>query len=259
MFRYLFLITTWCYCFASDPLLEDRMRLFYEPDNVTLQDVFLEKLQASCPLKFKGNKRLVLGLGTGRCGSVSLTTLLRAQEGCYAAHESLPLLKWTGENKRLLFHKKRLDTLLRAHEVVAEVAHYYLPYVEQILTWYPDARVIVLKRDRAQTVNSFKKMVPHLNHWMDTGAKKNAWDETFPTFRAHSKTEAIEKYWDLYYQTIEALMKKYPGHIRLYATEDLNQPLNQLEILEFCGIKLPRIISNLRCNALNNRDGVGLY
>lgn len=241
-------------CYGNAPTHDDCMRLYHDPDNVTYQQTFLTKLQSICPKKHETKGQLILGLGSGRCGSLSLANLLRAQEGCYSTHESLPHIQWKGGESRLFFHKKRLDMLLKTHPFVVEVAHYYLPYFEQIIKWYPKVRVIVLKRNRAATIASFEKAVPHLNHWMNTGAKPNVWDEMFPNFEASSRAEAIGMYWDLYYKMIDELIKKYPEHVRLYAIEDLNNPLKQMEMLEFCGIKLPRVVTNLHHNAWQNRQ-----
>ena len=43
--------------------------------------------------------RIVLGIGTGRCATASLATLLNEQEDSSVSHEVRPLLPWNTENR----------------------------------------------------------------------------------------------------------------------------------------------------------------
>ena len=96
------------------------------------------------------NKKLIFGLGTGRCGTVSLSELLNIQAGFAVTHESEPLLPWEFDKKAI---EKKLEQLLQYEgAVVGDVAFYYLPYVEYILSGYANAKFICLKRDKAETL-----------------------------------------------------------------------------------------------------------
>ena len=116
-----------------------------------------------------GAVSFVLGIGTGRCGTTSLTRLLKAQPGVHATHEARPLLPWNPRKSK----ENVVDRVCRLvaaapprARIVADVALYYLPYVATILRHWPATRVICLRRDRAEVIESFARKVRE--HWGDT-------------------------------------------------------------------------------------------
>jgi hypothetical protein len=133
--------------------------------------------------------QLVFGMGTGRCGTVTLAQLLRAQPGCGAtfSHEQHPLLPWTQPSSRALLRaadarvRHLLQRRLRwdargadagkqpgaahATPLVGDVASFYLPYTEAILAIEPAARFIILQRSRAAVAASFARKDPGVDLW----------------------------------------------------------------------------------------------
>lgn len=246
--------------FGEQTLAHYRNILLRQPDHSEAQVGFLrvldvQKKEVTPP----SSSHLVLGMGTGRCGTTSLTILLRHQDDCFAAHESPPIVQWECGKRRIAFHRARFNRLLEMHPVVGAVAHWWLPYFEQIKAWYPNVRAVVMKRDRAQTVRSYDTITGPLNHWIIGAGRPSLWDDCYPHFDAKTKQEAIGMYWDLYYTQAEALVKKYPEHIRIYAMEDLNSEEKQKEMLTFLGFKTPKTLSQVHYNSAKKRDGQALY
>jgi hypothetical protein len=88
----------------------------------------------------------VLGLGTGRCGTRSFAKLLK-EWGMPASHEKYRLM-WLPDKKQLWF----LVRYLRA-----DVAFYWLNYVDLVLEKCPDAKFICLKRPKKDTLDSYMR------------------------------------------------------------------------------------------------------
>lgn len=165
-------------------------------------------------------------MGTGRCGTQSLARLLTRQPATRVSHERRPLLPWDTRqsphpmaNRFLGLAKARLYA-----RHVGDVALFYLPYVEEILHAFPDARVICLRRSRAETVESFVRWmhvcygVGRVNHWRAdrTGLVHSIWDPCFPRYDVETLDEALGLYWDEYYRRAEALVRLYPDNVRIF-------------------------------------------
>ena len=56
-----------------------------------------------------------------------------------------------------------------------------------------------------------------------------------------SKSEAIGKYYDMYYEEAEILKKEFPDQFGIYEIEDLNNHEGVKSILSFCNIEEPHM------------------
>ena len=197
-------------------------------------------------------KQLIIGLGSGRCGTVSLYRLLNLQRDSYIKHESKPMLTWIYDKEKI---DDKLEKILGKNKrYVGDVASYYLPYVEDILNKNQFTKFIILKRTRDEVVKSFLRKTEKnkWNHWKENSKKKeaNKWDSIFPKYNLDSKEEGIRRYWKEYYEKSENLLKKYPKNIKIFNIEDLNSRTKVKDILDFSGIREEdqRIIQNIREN-----------
>ena len=155
-------------------------------------------------------------------------------------------------------------------EIMGDIAYYYLQYVEDILKINQGVKFICIKRDKEKTVNSWVKKTtisrwPSLwiadrfksiitgtpfykskNHWQEhdgsTWELDPVWDKTFPNFKAHSKKEAISKYWDYYYNKAASLVDKYPVNVKVFPIDDMSSKSGQTRILEFIGIPEDKMV-----------------
>lgn len=187
-------------------------------------------------------KRLVLGIGTGRSGTVSLANLLDAAPGTHITHEALPRLPWEYAEAPLAQHLKQFRE--RSEAIVGDVASYWLPYIEEILRRWEDVRIIYVERERAAVVDSFViKMKGKKNHWMHHNGRRwrrdRNWDQCFPKYDVDDMATAIGLYWDEYAARAHALCDTYPDHIRGWKMEDaLNTEAGAAEIARFIDIDL---------------------
>lgn len=181
------------------------------------------------------DKNLVIGLGSGRCGTVSLRDLLNHQ-GFNAVHE-LKLMPWFPDYE--ICNAVIKDILIRKSDLVADIGYYYLPYVLYIAIKYPTTKFVCLQRDKEEVINSFLKFSKY-NYWSYPyiDREKTEWDSTFPTYHNLSKAEAISQYWGDYYKTVRSLVKIIPDNIQLF---DMNKTFNeedgQRKLFEFIGIE----------------------
>ena len=103
-------------------------------------------------------KTLVIGLGTGRCGTRTFASVLNDQIDSDVTHEGLPL------GKKMFFRRPlpwRVNSFLgrktinkiayRPAKLVGDVALYYLPYIHEWL-WY-------ISTSNAQIYKQIKSLV----------------------------------------------------------------------------------------------------
>lgn len=211
-------------------------------------------------------KRLVLGVGSGRTGSESLAYLLDVQpDGCVSHEFSL----FCAEGHRAARHRPPLawDTPraeareaiigLSRHRgtIVGDAGSYWLPQLAWVLEELENVRVVGVTRDRASVVRSFLEKSTNRNHWMrHDGAEWVAdpvWDPAFPKYDCDDKEEAIGRYWDDYYGECDRLVAAHPDRFRLWPLKSLSDPVAAREILLFAGHDPERL--NLKRLAPRNK------
>ena len=129
--------------------------------------------------------RIVIGLGSGRSGTASLSSLLDRQPGGICFHEMNPSgAVFSGNPQPHINAVREFDKLLkggpRAHlsidysrpssvatylqlqampalTLIGDIAYYYLNYVDDLLRVNPDIAFVCIRRDRAATVASWLK------------------------------------------------------------------------------------------------------
>lgn len=126
---------------------------------------------------------IIIGIGTGRCGTASLARLINAQEKSVCFHEINPKsMSWSnslqevqsmlrefrnvlegGSGQQLsidLTSPDRDTPMHRLHQLseiatIGEIGFYYLSYVEQIIAKNPDVRFPCMRRDKTETIRSY--------------------------------------------------------------------------------------------------------
>jgi len=113
--------------------------------------------------------RVVLGLGTGRCGSTSLTGLIAGVADACATHENPPLIYWQPLAVQLDFHLRRFELLVRRFALVFDSAHWWLGAVDPFFDRFPTGAIIGLYRDAEACARSFMQIKGAgpgtINHW----------------------------------------------------------------------------------------------
>lgn len=183
-------------------------------------------------------------MGTGRCGTQSLSNLIDTQPNSNATHEARPLLPF---KKDMITFDKLCKTLhSRKKNIVCDVALYHIWYVDDFIEYFSDKDVdlsfVCLKRDKEKTVNSYLKKVPDPhNHWQIGKQSGHLWDGMYPKYDTDTKKEAVERYWENYYEVSEEFEKKY-DNFKIYKTNDLNVYEGVKDILKHCGLEKEGIV-----------------
>ena len=188
--------------------------------------------------------RLIIGLGSGRCGTASLAHLLNLQEGASVTHEFCTLPWefdeeiWVWNMGRLLFGKWPYDT-----DIIGDVGFYWINYIERLLERRPETKFVCLKRDRQEVIESMWKFTSGLNvHPTED------WFRMYPRYDVHPK-DAVGLMWDDYYHIAESWQKRYPGvFLIMDMDEALNNKNSQEKLLEFTGFCYPRVQLNIQLN-----------
>lgn len=126
---------------------------------------------------------IVIGLGSGRTGTASLSHMISSQRDAICFHEmnptgcvffdnSQPIINGINEFQRILdggdkrllsidyARKASVDKYAELQQMdkvrmIGDIAYYYLSYVDEILAVNQNVRFVCIKRDREQTVNSW--------------------------------------------------------------------------------------------------------
>src|SRR5436190_139669 len=170
-------------------------------------------------------RRIILGMGTGRCGTRTLATLLNRQPDSQVTHEEYPLLIWRSPRRENLV--ARLQRLLKSRQtsVVGDVASFYLPYAAAAIDFDPGIRIACLQRPRAEVIHSFCQWIDKVhplptNHWAQRPAPgwyhEPIWTQIFPQYETTDRLKGIGRYWDEYSEQAEALAKQFPDNVRIF-------------------------------------------
>jgi len=199
------------------------------------------------------NKQLIISIGTGRCGSVSLSKFLSAQDNVSVLHEGRldsqkirKLIKWENDEGNL-FEWLEFLLSLDGHKFVGDTGMYYLPYIERIIDKYPEVKIIVMERNKEEVVKSYIKKTKGRNHWFNHDGKEwekdDKWDPCYPKYDVSNKQEALENYWEDYKNQTDNLILKFPEKIKKWTIQALNTTSGKNEILNFLNYNLERNIN----------------
>ncbi len=186
---------------------------------------------------------IIIGLGTGRCGTMTLATHLSMQKGVVVTHEDCRM-PWVFDYFKIqyamgcIFGKIVSDERVK---VAGDVASWWLHYVPYINERYPDAvRFVCLQRKKSETVNSFINKVKKANHWTAYDSKyrddvpSNPFDECYPWFDL-PKDKAVNKYWADYYRRAQELEKQF-DNFKIFPMECMNTAAGLGEIFSHVGL-----------------------
>ena len=147
---------------------------------------------------------IILGVGTGRCGTGSLAKVLNEQNEAVCSYEEPPLLPWRAADAALLRERfARFRTHAKAR-LLGDVGSFYLPYLKDAIAVEPDIRIVCLRRPREEVVTSFcewldQTMPLPTNHWARQPAPGWHHDanrtRTFPQYETQNREEGIRRYW----------------------------------------------------------------
>ncbi len=203
---------------------------------------------------FMNKKKLIIGLGTGRCGTVSLCNILNQIPSSFFVHKGF-MLPWYGQSD-IAIQKIRKFLNDTDKQYVGDIGFYWLPYVEKVLSVFPKTKFICLKRKKKDTVSSYLKKTEGRNHWIEHDGrfwrKDYIWDRCFPKYNVKAKEEALSLYWEEYYSNASELQLSYPQNFKVFDISVLNSPESFFYVLDF--LEISRVtIKPVRLNTIQTQ------
>lgn len=200
--------------------------------------------------------KIIIGLGTGRCGTVFLSEFLKQQpkiESC--SHEAIKY-SFIEDNINTTYKQLNEANCLNKEKCVAIVSAFALLGVDEISKFFQETKLIVLIRNKEKLIKSFMNWTkdgPPNNYWVPN--TKNIWHQTswecyfpkFPELEEKTKEEAISAYYDYYYDCCYELSKKYSTI--WINTEYLSNTNTMSKILDFCGLDNPGVFGEFSKNS----------
>ncbi|NIS17408.1 MAG: hypothetical protein GWN14_27985 [candidate division Zixibacteria bacterium] len=181
-------------------------------------------------------KTIIIGYGTGRCGTKSLATFLsmQPQPACHVTHEGLPMSWYPA-----VANMRDTMTMLESYpgHFVGDVGFYWINHLDYLFEKYPEAKVINIYRDDDETINSFCSRV-RLKKLNGKNYNRGGWYD-YP-FDSDSDTDqdivrTIYRY--RYLEKIVAM--KYPGKIFCLRLDLFNNMAHMARLLEWIGFERP--------------------
>lgn len=193
-------------------------------------------------LILEGRSGIILGLGTGRCGTKSVAQIFNRQENCVGFHERLRA-PWHPDPAWSIFVVERLvssdGTGSWPHRF--EGASWYLHYAVSLLDRLPTLKVVVTERPKEEVVASFLRITacPYRNHWQPHAqAHFDPYFTCFPSYDPGQKKEtAVARYVDEYYGGVDFLASSYPSRVRRVQIDELNDIDAIRDLLFWSGVK----------------------
>lgn len=188
----------------------------------------------------KDDKQLILGIGTGRCGTNSLAKFLHHQPDCFFTHEK-HLIQWHWHREfppDLFDDYNKID-----RRIVGDVSLGMSNHGQKLLLLEENAKLIVIERNRDECAKSlyFWTKGEDLEFWKKNPDKKDLhndfWYNMFPTFEGKNKIDRIYQYIDLHRELARILYAEFPGRVKIISIENLNHRQTQDEVLDFCGVQ----------------------
>jgi len=151
------------------------------------------------------DKKVIIGLGSGRCGTVTLYKILN-RYNADVSHEKMQM-PWEFNLTELHHNIENMEH--RYQPVVGDVACWWLNYVDYMKENVKDIKFVCLKRNKQDTLNSFMERFKYEDYWTEKGMFPEYIDGiqtltgVFPVLPLKDKRAALSFYYDLYYQIAE--------------------------------------------------------
>ncbi len=182
-------------------------------------------------------------MGSGRCGTTSLSFLLNKQENTSVTHEFC-FLPWKYRQNlwNRVVGKLTSDKPPYDKEIIGDCGYYWINYIKNAIDAFPSARFICLWRDRQEVIDSTWEHSRGLNVY------PNDPNQPYKLYDA-SRYNAIGLMWDDYMALSEMWLKKCPTKFYLVEMNTaLNNADGQEEMLRFVGYEKPVIRLGIKKN-----------
>lgn len=204
---------------------------------------------------------VLIGIGTGRCGTLSLCTLLNRQNGVAVTHETRPLLSWSGSDRQTVID--RLYSVREAAEDAGmtcwgDISFFNLNYLPVYFELFPEVKVVYLYRKEEDVVRSYLRKLRKwpivnqkpVNHWTDSPKRTpTEFDKCFPHYD-ENLFDAISRYCREYRTRCEEIKAGLPQEsFYEMETDDLSISERVECLFDWLGLDPP--FQSLQCHEVN--------
>ena len=240
--RALFLLQTMDISFASRRVIE----------------AYFENLEAMLQRKerLETPGMVVLGLGSGRSGSMTMASLLGTIAAAKSTHENPVPIFWDPHPQQVEFHLRRLRLLSAYFPVVADCSVWWINLMETVSQALPTTRAIGVYRETEACVRSAFKIIkdtPSYNPWAIP--HNGIWqtyrgDPGFPHYELPenarrdpdaARERLIRRYVTDYNVRLKALAQQMPERMLLLRTEELSEPSTLRQISQFLVLRVAEV------------------
>lgn len=176
---------------------------------------------------------LIIGFGTGRCGSKSLSEFLGKQPNFHFRHEGFGIT-WDTFVPAYRAARKLIGKLLEEHEYVGDISPMWINYIPFLIEDFPEVKFIWLDRDCNKEVvesyHHYKKDSPFVS-WNDG----DLWNY-FPVLEGRYSKEAIDRAVCRYSRNAYIVYKLYPNRSYHLKMRDMVHRSKQKHLLKWLGV-----------------------
>jgi hypothetical protein len=177
-------------------------------------------------------KKSFVGIGTGRCGTLSLAVIVNACKNCFVSHENEKfLMPWDSDPKMndLIEYLQPKNAGLWG-----DVSLTHNPRIYKLRQHIPDLKVVCLHRPKKEVVDSWKRWCCGDCLTIDRNNRSTqdkTWQARFPQFDTDDPEEGWGKWWELYENmTLEISNAFHIQTKELNSDNKLHELFNYLEI-----------------------------
>jgi hypothetical protein len=191
--------------------------------------------------------KLIIGCGTGRCGTKSFSKLMDSQYSIKGFHElfiqpkgttfrqKYHISKWSFDKSDFKIIKPYFDSLINKDIILSEVGPYYLNFLKILEDRYKnDIKIVIIRRNKQEFVKSISRIINVVkNYQTNFFTFKSLTGNYFYKFKLDDIENSASDYYDWFYKKIE---EQKLNNYFILETKDLNneQKIKKLfEYLEF--------------------------
>lgn len=191
-------------------------------------------------------RQVVLGIGAGQCGFGLLRQILERQPAAKFTCDEKPYLPWEprqqGPSIRERLKRWKSSGDLR---LIGDLAHFYLPYIDEAVACEPTVRVVCLQRSLDEFVAATchelnARFALPVSHWCRQPG--SGWHHdplrsfTYPQYDETDRRRALTRFWREYYAQAEELANRHPENVLVLDAAALTQEAGVRRILDFIGL-----------------------
>lgn len=192
--------------------------------------------------------KLIIGCGTGRCGTKSFSKLMDSQYSIKGFHElfiqpkgttfrqKYHISKWSFDKSDFKIIKPYFDKISHSDVLFSDIGPYYLNFLNQLEESYKDnIKIVILKRKKEDFIKSISGLISNIkNKQNNFFTFKTLSENYFFDFKLNNLENSASDYYDWFYKKVE---EQNLNNYFLLKTEDLNDEQKIKKLFEYLEIE----------------------